>query len=153
MYKGDNWEKKAGQENLGCCCRMRSPVLYSKLHSPTYKMAYHLTVKVLSCSAPVGDYYVGVSLNKPAKKDKRESKTEVIKKSAKPTWNYTVELYVYANRCSHAWSMSFRRKLTQCFSLNAARRRQLTKSSSTSTNPRNSCTSAQNRFTALLNTN
>lgn len=62
--------------------------------SPTSNMAYTLTLKVLSCIAPEGEYFVVVAKNKVDKKERNESKTSTTKKGVNPSWTHVVEMYV-----------------------------------------------------------
>lgn len=68
--------------------------IHSTRCSGSSNMAYNLTVKIIGCNAPVGDYYVLMALNKSNKKDKHECKTDVTKKTANPKWVHVTELYV-----------------------------------------------------------
>lgn len=56
-------------------------------------MSYSLSLKVHGCSAPLGDYYFLVALNKVIKKDRNETKTEVLKKVTNPSWMHEIEMY------------------------------------------------------------
>jgi hypothetical protein len=60
-------------------------------------MSYALTIKVLSCIVPEGDYYVSLAKNTVDKKERCESKTVVSKKVPNPTWTHSVEMYVRIN--------------------------------------------------------
>ena len=57
-------------------------------------MSYALTIKVLSCILPEGEYYVVVAKNKVDKKERNESKTATTKKGSEPHWSHAVEMYV-----------------------------------------------------------